>query len=42
MDFYLDAWDVPEDFNEAEHGLIDILIAWAELKPLLHTELFWA
>ena len=31
----------PEVFNKTRHGLTDI-IAWSEVKPVLHPELFWA
>ena len=38
MDFYLK--NMPEVFNKTGHRLTDIVIAWDEFKPVLHTEFF--
>ena len=34
-------YNMSEVFNKTGHGLSDIIIAWAEFKPLLHP-VFWA
>ena len=33
-------YSMPEVFNKTGHGLTDIVIAWAEFKPVLHREFF--
>ena len=34
-------YNMPKVFNKTGHGLTDIVIAWDEFKPVLHTEYFW-
>ena len=33
-------YNMPEVINKTGHGLTDIIIAWAEFKPVLHPETF--
>ena len=34
-------YKMPKVFNKTGHGLIGIVIAWDEFKPVLYTEYFW-
>ena len=33
-------YNMPGIFNKTEHGLTDIITAWAEFKPVRHQEYF--
>ena len=33
-------YSMPEVFTKTGHGLTDIIIVWAEFKPVLHPEFF--
>ena len=34
-------YNMPDVFNKTGHDLTDIVIAWYEFKPVLHSEYFW-
>ena len=34
-------YNMPELFDKTGHGIIDIIIAWDEFKPVFHPGYFW-